>query len=82
MSASLNDIYQRLNLAVTSAFSDVFLIGGFAAINYGGEMFKASLLPNVPSGYGRMVASAGFDATIDIAKLVLFDISHKHSMSS
>lgn len=82
MTATLNDIYTRLNLAVTAAFSDVFLIGGFAAINYGGQMAKTSLLPNVPAGYPRSIASAGFDATIDIAKLVLFDISHKHTMTS
>lgn len=82
MTNTLQDIYQRLNLAITSALSDVFLIGGIAAINYGGEIAKQSLLPNVPGGYPRMIAAAGFDATIDISKHVLFDISHKHAIGT
>jgi len=80
MTATVGDLYQKLNLAVTSALSDVFLIGGIAAINYGSGLFKNSLLPNVPGGYPRMIAAAGFDATTDIAKFILFDMSIKHGL--
>lgn len=78
MASTLTETYQKLNFAVSSALSDFFLIGGIAAINYGSGIAKTSLLPNVPAGYARMLAGAGFDATTDIAKFILFDMSIKH----
>lgn len=75
---TLYDQYTKLMLAGTAALSDVFLIGGIAAINYLGDMAKTSLLPNVPAGIGRNVASAGFDAAKDVAKYTLYEMSVKH----
>lgn len=77
---NFSGLYMKLNLAVTSALSDVFLIGGIAAINYGAGLFKSSLLPNVPQGYPRNIVGSGFDATTDIAKFILFDMSIKHGL--
>lgn len=76
----LSDLYQKLNLAVTAALSDVVLIAGISLINYGSGIFKDSLLPNVPIGYPRMLAAAGFEATTDISKFILFDMSIKHGL--
>jgi len=82
LSNPISDLYGKLNLAVTAALSDVVLIAGISLINYGSGVFKDGILPSVPLGYPRMFASAGFDATTDIAKFILFDMSINHALPS
>lgn len=74
-----SDLYNKLNLAVSSSVTDVFLVAGIAGINYGRGIIKASLLPNVPAGMARNLADAGFDAAADISKFILYDLSIKHA---
>lgn len=76
--ASITDQWTRIMLAGSTALTDIFLIGGIAAVNYLGDVAKSSLLPNVPAGVPRQVAAAGFDAAKDITKYTLYEISVKH----
>lgn len=75
---TLMDQWTKIVLSGTTAISDVFLLAGIAAINYLGDTAKSGLLPNVPAGMARDVASAGFDAAKDVAKYTLYEITVKH----
>jgi len=72
------DTWAKIMLAGNAALTDVFLIGGIAAIEYIGELAKTAVLPNVPGGIPKQLATAGANAAKDVAKYTLYEMSVKH----
>lgn len=74
------ELYQKLNLSVSAALSDVFLVGSIALLNMGGDWVAGNFMNSVPMGYPRMFAQGGLNAVIDISKFTLFDMSINHGL--